>query len=449
MKKIIVTALVLSLFTLNITPLAGHAIVKPKVNDTEMKLAYINMNWWQEYRDPYLAEYITRAVENNQDLKIATLRVEEARQAMKIQFANELPTFTVGAAPSIFKGMGSTSTTGAFAIPLVASYELDIFLKNRDKTRSAKKTYEASKFQEQAAYLTVAGAVGTCYYNLVKLDKLIEIQEQIIKDRKQIYELMKESNGVGLVSTADLVRADKSYTASTSEIIDLKKAQQVMLNSLAVLVGDTPENTPEYKRISYDEITVMKAVPQSISSDVIENRPDYLVAQKMIEKAGIDVRVAKKEFLPSFNIVGGVIFQSMTNVSMNWANSLAALGGGVLLPIFTGGKRIANLKIKKNKYEQVLQNYQKTNITAIKEVNDSLSNLKLDNEKYAKNVKTLDMENADFAYTQLRYKEGIISYLDLLQRQETKFVVEKAVVASKIDCYVNQISLYKSVAGQL
>ena len=109
-----------------------------------------------------------------------------------------------------------------------------------------------------------------------------------------------------------------------------------------------------------------------------------MAAEKQVEKAGLDVRIAKKEFLPNINLGGLLLLMSSSGTnSMSWANSIAALGGMALLPVFTGGAKTANLKLNKNKYEQVLQNYYKTNLVAIQEVNDSLSSLKLDDEKVA------------------------------------------------------------------
>ena len=107
------------------------------------------------------------------------------------------------------------------------------------------------------------------------------------------------------------------------------------------------------------------------------------------------------------------------------------------------------LPINKNKYEQSLLTYHKTNLTAIQEVNDSLSNLKLDNEKYVKNLETLGMEEKDFKFSEYKYNEGTISKLDLLQRKEALLVMQQLVASSQTDCLVNQISLYKAVAGNL
>ena len=464
-KKIIALSLVAGILGMNYAPLAAYSLSdkievktekklsrkeKKALETKAAKLGYINIDWWESYNDEYLKDYILKALSNNPDMKLATLKVEEARQAAKLQQSKELPQFAVGAAPALLKLPNQTKSTGAFAIPMIASYEADIFLKNHDKTKSVKKLYEASQYQEQAVYIAVASQVGATYYNLVVLDKIIELQEEIVNDRKQIFDLMKISNEEGIVSTSDLVRAEKAYILSTSDMVELKKAREVMLNSLCVLIGENPANSGGLKRISYDDIVPLKAVPASIPSETITNRPDYLVAQKMLEKSGIDVRVAKKEFLPTIDILGLLSFATTSMAkSMNWETAVAGVGGQVMLPLFTGGAKVANLKINKNRYEQALVNYQKTNLTAIQEVNDSLSNLKLDNEKYDKNLKTLDMEAKDFGFTEEKYKEGVISKLDLLQRKETLLVTQKLVASSKAECIVNQISLYKALAGKV
>lgn len=426
--------------------------LKAQVERKDSALETVNFAWWEGFNDEYLNSYILRAIEHNQDLKIATLRVEEARQAMKMQFASELPSLSIGASPAVLKLPSERSSIGSFAVPVVASYELDLFLKNRDKTKSAKKLWEASKFQEKSAYISIVSAVGTCYYNIVKLDKLIALQEEIIKDRKTIYELMVLRNKVGITSTADVVRADKAYVFATSDMYELKKAREIALNALAVLVGDSPNNTGEYKRVSYDDIQVEKSIPDSISSEVITSRPDYLVAEKMVDKSRLDVRIAKKEFLPTIDILGLLAFTSTSLPSlgsMNWTNALAGAGGMANLPLFTGGRKTTNLKLASNKYQQVLENYQKTNLVAIQEVNNALATLKIDNEKYQKNDLAYKMEQKDYKYTVSRYENGTISKLDLLQKKEALLSIEKMLVSSRVDNQINQIGLYKSTAAAL
>ena len=145
----------------------------------------------------------------------------------------------------------------------------------------------------------------------------------------------------------------------------------------------------------------------------------------MLEKMGIDVRVAKKEFLPKIDISGLAMFLHGVNNPIDGIYAIAASG---MLPVFTGGRRIANLKLKKVQYDKALENYYKTNLTALQQ---------------------LALENQDFGFTQQRYKQGTISKLDLIQMQENLLSVNKLVANTTGNCYVDYISLYKAVGSKL
>lgn len=463
-KRLVATLITTSFLSMNIMPAACLAATKNnkeskpakvkkskliKSQVSEYRFDYVNTDWWKGFDDEYLNAYIIKAIENNHDLKIATLRVEQYRQMMKLQFANELPQISGGFSPTGIKMPGVTNTSGVWAFPINVSYELDLFLKNRDKTRSSKKEWDKSKFDERAAYIAISSAVGATYFNIIRADKLIELQQEIIKDRKEIFELMSARNEAGLTSTADVVRANKAYVAATADLTELEKSRTTLLNSLAVLTGESPANINELKRKPYEDSYLVK-IPESIPSEVIDQRPDYLAAEKMVEKAGIDVRVAKKEFLPNINIFGLMAFGSSAfgNV-FSWSNVFGVLSASAMMNLFTGGKKVANLRLKKNLYEQVLHDYYNTNLKAIQEVNDTLVSLKQDDKKYKTNLKVYKMEQKDFAYNTEKYKAGMISYLDLLQKKENLLSLNKQVVSDKIDCNVDYIGLYKATGTKL
>ena len=416
----------------------------------DYKYAYVNMNWWDNFNDDNLTAYINKAILNNYDLKMATLAVEEYYQNTKIQFANQLPQIGAGFAPNYTKMPDSTSWNWNFATPAYVNYELDIFLKNRDKTKSVKKLYEASQFDERAAYIAVAGAVGTTYLNIVRLNKIIELQKQIVSIRQDIYNLMLTSNREGLVSTADTVKANKALVIGQTDLIELQKQQKQLLHSFAVLIGESPENISELSFTPYDEINFTGNIPAEISTDIIIQRPDFLKAEAMVEKAGIDVRVARKEFLPSINLTGIALFNA-GDFGSAWSTRgmLGSLAAGAMLPIFTGGKRIANLRLQKTTYEKILQDYYKTNLTAIQEINDALVAVKLDKEKMAETLRQAELEKQDFGYNQKRYNQGTISRLDLIQVQENLLSIDKLVAQQNIECMVDYIGLYKAVGSKL
>lgn len=423
---------------------------KQRAKSDIFKYEYINYDWWNNFNDEILTGYIDCAIKNNYDLKSATIAVDEYYQAVRIQFAEQLPSATVGFGPGYSKMFNSTSADWGFAMPGFASYELDLFLKNKNKTDAAKKQYEASLQDERAAYISMASAVGTTYFNIVKLDKMIELQEEIVKDRKLIYELMLARNKEGLTSTSDTVKADKSYIAGSTDLTEYKKQRTKLLNQLCVFIGENPNNSESLTRKTFEELNFTGVIPDAIPSDVITQRPDYIKAEKMIEQAGINVKVAKKEFLPAFNIGAIAMFLSNDFGSL-WSTKgmLTALGGGITLPLFTGGKRVANVKMKKDVYERMLSDYYQTNLTAIQEVNDAMVTIRLDHEKYEDTHKQSLLEKEDFGYSTDKYNQGTISKLDLVQVKENVLFTDKQEVNDKIDCLVDYIGLYKAVGSQL
>ncbi len=466
MKKIIATLLLAGFILADFTPVAFALGNKTNTNEPkkvsiskthkqrmksdEFKYEYINYNWWNNFDDPILTGYIDMAIKNNYNLKMATIVVDEYYQAIKIQFANELPFAAAGFSPSLVKFPGTNSFDWTFATPAIVNYEADIFLKNHDKTKSVKKDYEASLQDERATYIAIASAVGTSYLNIVKLDKMIALQEEIVRDRKIIYELFLARNKEGLTSTADTVKANKSYVAGQTTLTEYKKQREILLNQLCVLIGENPNKAGSLKRVDYDNLNYSGVIPEEISSEVISQRPDYIKAEKMIEKAGIDVKVAKKEFLPSINITGLALFLA-SDIGGAWTtkNSLAALAAGGTWNLFTGGQRRANLKLKKDEYERVLNNYYQTNLTAIQEVNDALTTIKHDEKKFQDTKTQAKLERTDYGLSDAKYNQGIISKLDLIQLRENVLTTDKLVTDQKINCLVDYIGLYKAVGSQL
>lgn len=464
MKKIITTALLASMLSMTIMPalaVTEKSSASPKQfksmvsknkktqKSDDYKFDYVNMNWWSNFNDDLLNGYIEKAILNNYDLKMATINVEEYYQNIKLQFANELPSAVAGFGPGFFKAPGMTNTSSAFGLPVIVQYEADIFLKNHNKTKAVKKLYEGSKLDERAAYISVASAVGSTYFNIVNLDKMISLQEEIVKIRQDIYNLMLARNKEGLTSTADTIKANKALVAGQTDLIELKKNREKMLHQMCVLIGESPENASSIKRNSLDKMNYQLAIPTQIPSEIITQRPDYMRAELMVEKAGIDVKVAKKEFLPSINILGGALFNASDLGSLfTTKNMLLGVGGGLMTPLFQGGSLIANLKLKKATYERILQDYYKTNLTAIQEVNDSLVASRLDKDKMAQTIKQYNLEKSDYKYNEKKFNQGTISKLDLIQYQENLLTIEKLVAQQKVECMTDAISLYKATGSK-
>jgi len=177
-EKILATTLLMS-FTFGFSVAPTYAILDKNETATTQQsiLDYVNFDWWKQLNDEHLEKYIVSAINNNHDIKTAALKVEQARINVLATRAGQLPTLSVGASPVLAKMPETTKTMGSFALPIMASYELDLFGKNWDKTKSSKKILQGAEFQNQASDIAIVSMVGSVYYNIVKLDKMIEIRK--------------------------------------------------------------------------------------------------------------------------------------------------------------------------------------------------------------------------------------------------------------------------------
>lgn len=431
---------------------ASKQILKTSAEDS--KAQYINRDWWDKFHDPILKGYITKALKDNYDLKIATLKVEQANAAVQEYFGKELPGLDLGLNYSKSRTSGSisdypASTRSGYIFPLVASYELDLWRKNREATIGKEKELESVKNYEKSSYISLCTTIATVYFNILNIDSQIELQQDIIELRKSILDMTKDNNQFGLLSATDVIQADRALSDSQSLMKDLKKRQSLLLNQLAVLTGQSSDNSANLKRANIDEVEMLSDLPAEVKSEVVLKRPDILKAEAELQKARIDVSLARKDFLPKFPIIGEFGFNSSTlSKSISWDSYIANIGVGISQSLFAGGQKRAVLKGKKYKYEEILQNYQKTILVSYQEVNDSLASLKFDNEKNNDNIERLNFEKDNLGIINNKYSLGAISLLDTLQYKERVYSLQKEQIQSKTDCLIDTLSLYKSVGGK-
>ena len=417
----------------------------------------LNIEFFNRFNDDYLFQYVNEAIENNHNAKQATIRVEEYRQGVKSQFANELPSFSVAAnylgihSPKFNPNLSVSKN--AFVLPFIANYEADILLKNRDKTRSAKKSYEMSKFDEQSVYLALLSDVATVYTNILEYDKLIEEQEKIVNNYNQILNDDNKKLSRGVINTTELNNSKTNVEQANITLENLVKQREVLLMQFAVLIGrgvNAETINSDIPRGNIDNFEYNAVIPNEIESDVIFSRPDVKRTEMALEKAKIDIRVARKEFLPTFNITGIWAFNTIAPGSFfSWESSLAALLAGATQDLFTGGRKIANLKFQKAKYEELFEQYRQTDLDAVKEVNTSLCIIKHDTEIENKTKEKLFLVSKNLHNADKMLNRGVISKTQYINSENQYINKDMDLTKAKTQKLVNYYTLYKTVGGRL
>ena len=414
----------------------------------------LNVEFFNRFNDDYLFQYVNEAIDNNHNAKQATIRVEEYRQGVKSQFANELPSFSVAAnylgihSPKFNPNLSVSKN--AFVLPFIVNYEADFLLKNRDKTKSAKKSYEMSKFDEQSVYLALLTDVATVYTNILEYDKLIEEQEKIVENYNQILNDANKKLARGVINTTELNNSTSKLEDANITLENLLKQREILLMQFAVLIGRSADGSNNIERGSIDNFEYNDVIPSEIESDVIFSRPDVKRAEMALEKAKIDIRVARKEFLPRFNITGIWVFNTIApGTFFSWESSLAALLAGATQDIFTGGRKIANLKYKKAKYEELFEQYRQTDLEAVKEVNTSLCIIKHDTEVENKTKEKFLLETKNLNNADKMLNRGVISKTQYINSENMYINKDMDLTKARTRRLVNYYTLYKTVGGKL
>lgn len=415
---------------------------------------YLNLSWWNNFNDECLTDNLLKLYENNYDLKNAALKVKANEQIVKMQFAQELPgiSFT-GEAYRDFqaarKRYGNLRipkySQNNYYLPITASYEADIWGKNRLKTKSEKQQAEIVKQEERATYIALTSGFASDYYNLIKTDKLLELQDELVKTQEQVLNLIQNKYEIGLTPVTDVLYQQKVLNTLKEEYNSYKKIQEILINNLRVYLA-VPSG--DIKRESFDNVSLLKGIPEEYSSSIIENRPDYLERELNLKRIGIEVKIAKREFLPTFTIFGQIGLNSYT-VSSLFHSPSQFLSAGILpnLDLFSGGRKIAMLKFQKYRYEEALNDYQKSYLDAINEINTGLIEYKTANKNYQEVQEKLNSEEKIYNLIQDNREIGNANNLDVLLSEEIYLTAQKEEVSNKIDILLSAIGLYKVVGG--
>lgn len=416
------------------------------------KLDIINYKWWSDFNDPYLSNYILYGIENNNDLHIIESKIREYKEFTKYTFGSELPNVSTSLMYANFKDMPLNKNTkmnlDGLMLPLSVNYELDLFGKNRNKTQSTKKQLEAYELQRNAFYITYVSELSSLYFNIVKLNKLVDLTTELVSIKKSILDNANVRFENKLISENKLNSYIEELKTAENNRTELLKTRNVLLTQLAVLIGDNPNDLSRFNFIDLYNINIKFDIKENYPSDIIFNRPDVLSTEKEMEKSKIDIKVARKEFLPTFNISGGVVFNNIAGGGFfSLSNTIKDLIVGCSQSLFVGGRKKANLKMMNERYMQMLETYKKVSLQAIKEVNDSLHNMVYDYDINKKNNENYSLEYKNFNNNQVRYENNLISDAQLLELKQKLIQKEIVVVSSRIQLIIDYISLYKSVGG--
>jgi len=420
-------------------------------SDTAEAKAAADINWQDYFTDPQLQALIQLALQNNRDQRMAVLRVEQARAQFDIQRSAEYPavngigTFT--RQPSTTTGKyGSVYQVGLG----ITSWEIDFFGRIAALKEQALAQYFATDEARKASQISLVSAVASGWLTLVSDEELMDLSRRTLKTREESVKLTRLRLDNGVSSELDMRQAESLAEQARATLAQQERQRMLDENAMVLLIGQAiPDDIRAGLSTSRLARTApMQALPAGLPSDLLQHRPDIVAAEQQLIGANANIGAARAAFFPRISLTAqvGTVSSDLSNLfkSGSWAFSLTPQA---LLPIFDAGRNQANLKAAQVGRDIAVAQYEKSIQTAFREVADALAGrATLQNQLDAQTAQT-QSDTRRFELSDLRYRNGVSSYLDLLDAQRSLFASEQALVLTRLQQLQNQVVLYKVLGG--
>jgi multidrug efflux system outer membrane protein len=408
----------------------------------------VNALWWEQFEDPALDALILDALENNKDVRIAAARVEEFAARVDITRAGFYPQIGYDGAAGRDKtspGGGSSRINDSYLAALNVGWELDVWGRIRRATEAARAQLLAEEEIRRSVILTLVSSVASSYINLRSLDYQLEIARRTLESRGKTVELFEIQFEGGVVSELEVAQVRSEYEQAAVRIPSLERQIALQENALSILLGHNPGTIPRGKTINDFSLP---QVPAGIPSELLARRPDIQRAEQDLIAANAQIGVARSQYFPTISLSGlfGYASDELSDLLQS-SSEIWGIGADALGPVFTGGRISSQVRASEAVQRQLLVGYAQTVQTAFGEVDDALiSSVKRQEELMAQGRQVAALQ--DYArYAQIRYDEGQVSYIEVLDSERRLFDAELLLAQSMNDMYASYVALYKAMGG--
>ena len=412
--------------------------------------AAANIDWQDYFTDPRLKQLIGIALENNRDLRVAMLNVEQARAQFQIRRADQFPTVNAAANASRQPNAFNGDLTNSFSVGLALSaWEIDFFGRIASLKEQALAQYLATDEGRKAAQITLVSAVASNWLTLLADEELLSITRQTVETRDESMKLTKLRFDNGASSELDYRQAESLAESARATLAQVQRQRALDENALVLLLGQpVPQGVLSGGAARLTDAADLPEVPAGLPSDLLVNRPDIRQAEQQLIASNANIGAARAAFFPRISLTAqvGTASNELDGLfkSGSWGFTLAPQ---LLLPIFDAGRNQAGLESANAARSIAVAQYEKSIQTAFREVADALAGRATLTEQLRAQRAQAAAESQRFKLSDLRYRNGIASYLDMLDAQRSLFTAQQAVVQTRLAQLQNQVQTYKVLGG--
>lgn len=409
--------------------------------------------WWELYNDPQLNSLEEQVGTSNLTLAAAQARFEQARAAVRVSRAGLYPTATGGLSVSrarVSQNRPTASLTvgksyNDFSIPVDASYEPDVWGRVRREVEASRSEAQASAADLGAVGLSVHAELALDYFALRGLDAQKQLLDSTVGSYEKALDLTQTRYRGGLASAVDVAQAQTQLETTRSEAIDVEVQRAQFEHAIAVLIGKPPA---EFSLAPLPLTTPPPSVPAGLPSELLQRRPDIAAAERRVEEANANIGVARAAYFPAVTLSAGGGFESTSvGTLLQGPSGFWSLAGQAAEVLFDGGlRRGINLQAK-SAYDEAVDNYRQTILSAFQEVEDNLAALRILQEEAQTQHDAVLAAQHSLSLSETRYRGGVTNYLEVTTAQTAALANEVAAVNLLSRRLSASVLLVKAIGG--
>jgi len=414
--------------------------------------------WWEQFGDPTTTILVSRALENNYDLKAAAARVLQAQAALAETRGRQWPdvsynlsrdrskrSFNMGSGP--FGGGRFSVMSTTWAQDISVNYILDLFGKLRRTERAAWADMLASEASEQALTNSIVAGVVNSRINIATIQRRLSIAKADTKSLRRTLEIVERRYAQGLVGPVDIRLARENVAASKAAEPAVELSLITARHALDVLLARPPGSSEDLPG-TLEELPDLEPVPIGVPAQLLDRRPDVKAAELALHSANERVGVSIARLYPDLTLTAnyGASADKWSDIWRRYSETYG-LVMRLAQPIFKGGQILAQIDAAKARYAELAANYAGTVLTAMREVEDALVSEQMLQNQLQHTERRFREAKAAEELSKQRYQQGLTGFLVVLETERRRRISEEQLTILKGRIWTARVNLYLALGG--
>jgi multidrug efflux system outer membrane protein len=416
--------------------------------------AATDIGWRDFFIDQRLQQLVEIALKNNRDLRVSVLNIEAARAQYQITRAALFPaidgvaTDTRTRTPKeLLTSPNSPNPYSVYNVGVQASWEIDFWGRIRSLKDQALAQYLSTAQARKAAEITLVSEVADQYLTMLSDDDLLKVTQETLKTAQDSYNITKAQFDIGTGTELDLRQAQTVVENAQANLQAQMRARAQAENALVLLIGE-PLPADLAQGLPLDSQNLLSDIPEGLPSDLLTRRPDIMEAEQNLLAANANIGAARAAFFPKISLTAAFGTESLTLGGLFKAGTAAwSFAPQITLPIFEGGANIANLQLANVEKRIEIASYEKAIQSAFREVADGLAARGTYDQQITALERSTFANQRTLTLSELRYKNGVDSYLPVLAAQTSLYTAQTSLVTARLARLTNLVDLYRALGG--